>query len=355
MGAGEDVMFPYLNARLLSREWSGDKNRLADILNSDEFSVPQGAKELQASQNLFWLKAGAEREFYPGDHKFKNTDKQLLDRMDREKMKIGLWGSEQMSPIYHPFILTGQLAVFQNTSSLALKLAIVENMSSFFWLAREMGFIDGKHGLVGQRGAGHDHARHGHPELHHIVSLLYENGSGFQRWMRTSGWVMALKQDSNLLSALREHAPSVSLVKPSISIHFFSDDNGPLGHYMEYATNGNTPEVGGFMYPSSYLPVNVLVRVRQKPSKGSYGHEVKDGKLHFRYTGLYTSLPGSPGNPQVITSRPIVGTLKEKVIGLHSNWTGHVPASPQPQEPSQPTVTEQPEEKKPSWIERMGL
>ena len=359
-GAGEDLMFPYLNARLLGRDWDGNMQKLINVLNSDDFPVPQGPKELQASQNLFWLKAGAEREMWPNKQRYKNSDEDLISRLERERTTIGLWGSEQTSPIYHHFVITGQAATYINSKNEALKAAIVQNLASFFWYAKTMGLYEKPHGLIGQRGSGHNFTAHGFPDLHFFMRyflggrpLRYKQAGGWKNFLKDSGWVFGSLKGGRTYDLMKLVfdvlvSPGFVFVGVAVPIHFFSDGS----HYMEKGTNGNTPELGAYVNWSTpaYLPVNERIRVRQRASKGEYRHVVEQGRVVFEYRGIYTGLEGSSGDPQWRVLSTPASELQTLVVSLHDH-TGWQPVVPAVHDPFIPTVpdAQKPPRKKPWW------
>jgi len=367
MAGGEDLMFPYLNSWL-----RGDKNpdvnmnKLLTLLDSGQHTVPQGDKELAGSQNLFLLKAGCERAL--GGNRAEqpsNTDEQLIARLERERDDIGLWGSEQTSPIYHHFIITGLGTVAITTSNTTLKYLARENLASFFWYVVKMGLGESKHGLVGQRGAGHNFTDSGFPYLHFITSYFLggrperhtEMGS-WKNWFQDSGWVMASLKGGKLYAFMKEVwelvvDPHFVPWRLRVATHFFRDNVGPLGTLMEKGINNNTPDVGGYIRGGKYLPVNERIRVRQQASKGEYGWSILEDiellvpsgvglskpTLLFSYTGIYQNLEG--GGNQVI-SAPVQGKLQMLTSSL-SGVTGWEDVVKVPQDPvAEPTPPGQP-------------
>lgn len=370
MAGGEDLTFPFLNARLLGKAAPVNFDKLLALLESGEHSVPQGEKELQASQNLFWLKAGAEREMWPEASNYRNTDTQLIARLERERGVIGLWGSEQTSPIYHHFTITGMASTYINSKNERLRALIVDNLASFFWYANAMGLYHRPHGLIGQRGAGHNFTEHGFPDLHFFMRYFlggrpaqYKSAGGWKNFLKDSGWVFASLKGGRLYDLMKLAFEKV--VDPGfkpwgvmIPIHFLDDGS----HFMKRGTNGNTPELGAYSRNGNkYLPDNEKVRVRQRASMGEYHMEVvkateySHGEVIIRYTGIYEDLPFS-GRQTIRILNPF-NLLSERIASMDgiTHWKKVVQDEPAVHPPFIPTVPDtpspqpKPPRKKPWW------
>lgn len=372
MAGGEDLTFPFLNTRLLNRPHTVDINKLIRLLESGDHSVPQGEQELLGSQNLFWLKAGAERELWPGKNQRANTDDQLIMRLERERDVIGLWGSEQTSPIYHHFTITGMASVYINSANQHLKYLIVDNLASFFWYAKEMGLYNSPHGLIGQRGTGHNFTEHGFPDLHFFMRYFlggrparYEDAGGWKNFLKDSGWVYASLKRGRLYDLMKLVFERVvdHDFKPwgvMIPIHFL--DVG--AHFMERGTNGNTPELGAY-YNGKYLPVNEKIRVRQRASRGEYTLSTYTSltdptwrHLFVNYSGIYLELPFS-GDQRLSIPNPH-SLVRERVASMSgiSEWVRVSPSRVIPNAPVNPPASpppaQKPHKKKPWWKRIFG-
>lgn len=369
MAGGEDILYPYLNNWLTGK--GGTPDGLAAQLDSDDHSVPQGPKDLAGSQNLFWLKAGAER-LAKRAH-LKNTDEQLIGRLKRERDVIGAWGSEQFSPIYHPFIITGAATVYVHTQNAELKDLIEENLATFFWGALNMGVGNTNlgRGLIGQRGTGHNFSEHGFPQLSYLIRYFMggrpdnrETIDGWKPHFQDYGWLVGSLKGGPFYNLVKDIFERIVLpgYKPwgvMVPVHFLKVEDVKVGQYMERGANGNTPELGGYVN-GTYLPRNENVRVRQKASHGEYTVVFYSESFSLNYSGIYNDLPG--GSENSVVARTYKYPVRERVLSLYglTAWKQIYPVvntEPTPQQPTTPTVPANPNPQPPkdtrSFIQKL--
>jgi hypothetical protein len=379
----EVITFDYLNNWLLGRELTTDKkDQLLGFLGGLDDSVPLGESQLMGSQNLFWLKAGAERtSTMKGGPK--NTDQQLITRLQRERDEIGLWGSEQTSPIYHRFIITGAAVTAITTNNAQLKLLITNNLASFFKYALYMGLDSSEHGLIGMRGTGNNISQDGYPYLHFFIRYFlhgrpenFKEAQGWKGMIADCGWVMASLKGGVLYNFMKDVFelvvdPAFTPQRLRVRTDFFRLNGKPMGSILEKSGNGNTPEIGAFMQPFEYngkkskqfyLPINESVRIRQRNTHGEYSWKITNyprtasKTVLFSYDGLYTELPGgggatqSYGNLVYIDSK--IEILTSSLAGV-TRWEEYliVPSTPPP--PPPPTRPPAPAPGKRTPIEKL--
>ena len=371
MGNGQDVLMPYLNSWFKKDPKNPYREEADRAIAAGKHPVPQGSNELQASQNLFLLEAGA-RGVATGEIGAP-LEQQLISRLKRERDEIGLWGSECTSPIYHHFIITGLSAIYHSTGNQELKALIEQNLGSFFWYALKMGLAHSKHGLIGMRGTGHDFATSGFPQLHFVCQYFtsgrpknYGTMSGWKDWLKDTGWVMAGLpggRSYDLYKKVFEYAVDDDW-KPwrlRSKLTFIEVDSFAAGHFYEKGINGNTPALIAYVFPSpyrmqgGYLPLNSAVRVRQKHDNSTGGYEVKDESVYFTYDGIYTSLTNGLGETQAraycSAYMSVVDVLTSDLSGV-SGWARIHPSASVPVDAPPPTVdppVTRPRKKKTPW------
>lgn len=367
MGNGQDVLMPYLNSWLKRNSKNNYRLEAEQAVRQGKHPVPSGDKELQVSQNLFLLEAGAK-----GVLNYSMSDAlehQLITRLKRERDEIGLWGSECTSPIYHHFIITGLSAIYHNTINGELKDLIEQNLGSFFWYAIRMGLADSKHGLIGMRGTGHDFATSGFPALHFVCQYFtsgrptnYKQLSGWKDWLNDTGWAVAGLpggRNYDLYKKAFEYAVDDDWTpwKLRSKLTFIRVDHGRVGHFYEKGINNNTPAMIAYV-TQHYLPWNSAVRVRQRAdnSTGTLVLQPEAGLAYIEYRGIYTSLTGNDG----VQVQAIPFNIAYSGIGLHalktevltsdlsgvSGWTQIYPSKSVPEDTPAPIPTPPREPKK---------
>lgn len=375
MGNGQDVLMPWLNDWLLKREGSVSDTLAGSEVRKNQHPVPApGDNELQASQNLFLLQAGCDGAL---NGRVAN-EREIVDRLKRERDVIGLWGSECTSPIYHHFIITGLSAIYHNTSNSELKDLIEHNLGSFFWYAIRMGLDESPHGLVGMRGTGHDFAKSGFPDLHFVCQYHtsgrpkdYKSLTSWKKFLTDSGWAfsgVAGGRNYELCKKVYEYATSNSYMpwrlRSKLTILKIDGQSGPEASFYEKGINGNTPALMAYVSePNTYLPVNAHIRVRQKHDNASCHYTILDSNypggsrvVDIMYNGIYSSgevVVSSVGEQ----SASFLVPLSCKLLMLTSSLdevTGWVEVSFDPATPTMPSTPPappaKPKKKHPWWM-----
>lgn len=368
MAGGETLMYPCLNQTVLGGKSDGyDMGALLALLDSGQHNVPPGGgDELAGSQNLWWLKAAClaamGRDYSAND---------LKARLRRERDDIGLWGSEGTSPIYHGFIMTGEIVVWGNSTDPELQSLIEENIASFIWYAMKMGLDKSPHGLVGQRGAALDHVE-GYPYLHFLIQYCkagmpadFRSLSSWQRYLMEGGLIYSVINNpqakrfwERVFARLSSPTFRPWRLRALTSILYTSTEH--LANVVSKGINGNTPVLAAYARRvNEYLPFNYSTHVRQVNDHATctYTWDESNGMIFLTYMGIYADMDLIPADYQQIAFGPVdlgqVRVLESSLDGVVDRPL--ISAPPSPQQPPVPVPPTPKPKKKSTWIERMGL
>lgn len=374
MAGGETLMQPFLNETVLGGKSAPyDMGALNALLAGDQHNVPVAGNELPGSQNLWKLKAACRMRIAAlNGQSLPSLESEVIARLKRERDIIGLWGSEGTSPIYHLFMLVGDLVMWMNARSQELKDLIVEATASFMFYARKMGLEQHAHGLVGQRGAGLDHSE-GYPYLHFLLQYGlrglpadYKSISGWKRHLLESGLVksaiespLAKRYWEQVFRVMQQPGFTPWRLRALTSILYTPTQH--IASVVEKGINGNTPLLAAYIRPvGTYLPINYKEHIRQRADHAVCVFTPNEAArtITFRYEGLYADIDKEgmpyqevvievPSMEDVLVFESSLDGVRERKLVESAAPEPPVPPTPQPPKPVKPS--------KPTWIERMGL
>lgn len=147
MPGGETHYAPFLTAWLsrTTGEFSASfKNELCSLIMNTDNNEPTPTNNGGGSENLFILKQGCRHvvrsigwcNSAKLDKLIEDGDATVNQRLEHWRDVDGLWGKEQMSPIYWMFQFLGHSAMYYFTKNKALKSNLVESFGSFIYYSR---------------------------------------------------------------------------------------------------------------------------------------------------------------------------------------------------------------------------
>ncbi len=360
MPGGETHFAPFLTSwlnRTTGEHSSSFKNELCSLIMNTDMNEPTPQNKGGGSENLFIMKQGCRHvarsigwcTSAKLDKLIDDGDNVVSQRMDHWRRVDGLWGVEQMSPIYWMFQFLGQSAMYYFTKNRALKDNLVENFGSFI----------------------------------HYESLTYRGRDLVNPGMRANGWSNPIDQglrfivdDSHPLPKYLKHLKS-PLCAAFIDVcreaalhstpwglkepyHIAWAFNAPIYSWIETDRNGNTPARMAVRHsmPLAIMPNNFHVEQRQKGTNQWIDSVVTNGNLVLKYRGMYESLDGYhdlenewhfEGQPYRVDTYDMSGKHSVEYPVNAQNGTQEPPNIPTPGNPTTP------KKEKSSWIERMGL
>lgn len=332
------------------------RDLIALLLNTDQ-NEPQPRGGSGGSENLFMLKQGARHvaKAIGWDTSaalskiIERGDAVVNQRLEHWRDEDGLWGTEQMSPIYWGFQFLGHVAMYNHTKNLALKENLVKSFSSFLFYSK-LTYMGRDLINPGMRGNGWSNP------VDRGLKYVVDRSNPLPEYLSHLKSRVADPFLSECSLVARTMLAPWGLKEPYHIAYVYND---PVVSWIETDRNGNTPARMAVRHkPLAILPNNFHVEQRQKGTNQWIDSVVTNGNLTLKYRGLYESLKDYEKSENEWSWKDVPFTVDTwDMTGRHrveypvdaQNGTQEPPKDPTPTNPT-PTKKE-----KPSWIERMGL
>lgn len=356
MPGGESHYAPFLKSwltRTTGEHSSSFKNELCSLIMNTDMNEPTPQNKGGGSENLFVLKQGCRHAARSIgwcnsarlDKLIEDGDAVVNKRLEHWRDTDGLWGIEQMSPIYWGFQFLGHSAMYYFTKNKALKSNLVESFGSFIYYSR-LTYMGRDLVNPGMRGNGWSNP------IDQGLRFLVDEDHAIPKYLKHLKSPLC----SAFLDVCREVDKPWGLKEP---YHIAYVHDAPVASWIETDRNGNTPaRMAVRHFPLAIMPNNFHVKQRQKGTNQWIDTVVTNGNLTIKYRGMYESLDDYHDLENEWHWDNLPFTVD--TYDMHGKRSVDYPVNAQngtPEPPNIPTPTNPlpPKKEKSSWIERMGI